>query len=82
MVVVIIYFTIACAMDEDVLGKRDTVSLISCSYVFIIYLQVIDKGIARARAAVIYVMIGLSGHMDEFLAMYKVNFYFGVVERF
>ena len=32
-----------------------------------------DKGTARVRAALIYVMIGLSGHMDEFLAMYKVN---------
>ncbi|KAH7442925.1 hypothetical protein KP509_02G008200 [Ceratopteris richardii] len=33
--------------------------------------QVVDKGIDFARAALVYVILGLSGHMDEYMTMYK-----------
>ncbi|KAI5080032.1 hypothetical protein GOP47_0005511 [Adiantum capillus-veneris] len=33
--------------------------------------QVVDKGICFGRAALVYVILGFSGHIDEFLTSYK-----------
>lgn len=38
----------------------------------LVFSQMVDKGAAYARAALVYVILGLSGHIDESLSMYKV----------